>query len=377
VPLKDIGTIVTGTTPATRRREFYGGTVPFVTPPDLDGTKWVTNTKQCLSHDGLAVSRPLPRGCILVSCIGTLGKVGLTTADQTTTNQQINAIIPEDGVDPEFIYYTMMTQRRALERAAGGVTIKIVNKSNFEQLTIRLPPLGEQRRIARILSTIQRARDASDNEAKATALMRRSVIGTLFGEAEKWPLRRIGDVAKTGSGGTPRRDRDRYYGGPIPWVKSGEVRDCTITTTSESITQDALSSSSAKIFPRGTLLVAMYGATAGQVGILGIDAATNQAVCAVTPVGTVSSHYLYFALQEARERLKAARYGGAQPNLSQQTIRNFQLRIPNAKTQQHIVRVLGCIDEKVRAVRAQGASKAAVSEAALSELMAAHDDARV
>ena len=96
-----------------------------------------------------------------------------------------------------------------------------------------------------------------------------------------WPTKRIGDFARTASGGMPKRGNPAFFGGAIPWVKSGELNDGVVCETEETITSDGLSRSSAKVFPKGTLCIALYGATVGKLGVLGMDAATNQAVCGI------------------------------------------------------------------------------------------------
>ncbi len=108
-----------------------------------------------------------------------------------------------------------------------------------------------------------------------------------------WKTVKLGDVCKTTSGGTPKRDVADYYNGEIHWVKSGELKDCLIKTTSERISQLGLDNSSAKLIPRGTLLIALYGATVGKLGILDIEAASNQAVCAISPSEIVHQKYLF------------------------------------------------------------------------------------
>src|SRR2546430_2769555 len=94
---------------------------------------------------------------------------------------------------------------------------------------------------------------------------------------------KLGDAAETASGGTPPRGNKLYFGGDIPWVKSGELPDGEITSVGERITTLGLEQSAAKVFEKGTLVIAMYGATVGKLGILGLRAATNQAVCAIVP----------------------------------------------------------------------------------------------
>jgi type I restriction enzyme S subunit len=149
-------------------------------------------------------------------------------------------------------------------------------------------------------------------------------------------------IAETTSGGTPDRKRADFYGGGIPWVKSGELNDSYIFQTEETLTPEGLQHSSAKVFPSGSLLMAMYGATVGKTGILKIDAATNQAVCAIFPnAEKANADFLRYFLIGEREELLKQRYGGAQPNISQNVIRNFPVRLPPVHEQQKIAAVLG------------------------------------
>ena len=107
---------------------------------------------------------------------------------------------------------------------------------------------------------------------------------------DHYPVLKIADIADTTSGGTPNRGMPEYYNGDIPWVKSGELKDGVITTCDEYITEAGLKNSSAKLFPKGTSLVAMYGANIGKTGVLDFDATTNQAVCAIFPKVDISRY---------------------------------------------------------------------------------------
>ncbi|MDD4907142.1 MAG: restriction endonuclease subunit S, partial [Methylobacter tundripaludum] len=112
-----------------------------------------------------------------------------------------------------------------------------------------------------------------------------------------WQWKLLGDVCKTGSGGTPLKAKEEYYkGGTIPWLMSGEVSQGEVREATNFITQKGLESSAAKIFPKDTVLVAMYGATAGQVGILKFEAATNQAVCGILPNKQFVPEFLFYFL---------------------------------------------------------------------------------
>jgi type I restriction enzyme, S subunit len=152
-----------------------------------------------------------------------------------------------------------------------------------------------------------------------------------------WVWTSIGEIAATGSGGTPSRGRTDYYGGSIPWVKSGELKDRTVFQSEEFITELGLHSSSAKIFPAGTLCIALYGATVGKLGILGIDAATNQAVCGIFVPPVIVTQYLFHFLSWQRRNLIELGKGGAQPNISQEIVRRTVIPIPPLPEQQRIV----------------------------------------
>jgi type I restriction enzyme S subunit len=162
----------------------------------------------------------------------------------------------------------------------------------------------------------------------------------------KWVERKIGELCNTGSGGTPSRDRaDDFYGGSIPWVKSGELRESIITETTETLTEAGLTNSSAKIVPAGALLVAMYGATVGRVGILGIDAATNQAICNIVPRDSdIHTRYLFHCLQWKLPVFLSRSVGGAQPNISQEIIRETLVPLPPLEEQRRIAAILDKAD---------------------------------
>lgn len=154
----------------------------------------------------------------------------------------------------------------------------------------------------------------------------------------KWPIVRLGDVCDTASGGTPQSSNQKYYhNGKIPWLKSGEVVNGLIFSSESFITEEGLKNSSAKIFPINTVLVAMYGATAGQVGLLKIESSTNQAICGIYPNEKIVPEYLYYLLKSRRNYFVSISTGGAQPNISQSIIKNIEIPLPPLSVQEEIV----------------------------------------
>ena len=189
---------------------------------------------------------------------------------------------------------------------------------------------------------------------KETVLGNKDVVLTAERYFEKeisqteFELVKIGDVFKTSSGGTPLRNKQEYYtNGTIPWLKSGEVAQGYIYHSEEFITEDGLNNSSAKLFPVNSVLVAMYGATAGQVGILKFEATTNQAVCAIYPNEKVIPEYLYCILKQQTQAFVALSGGGGQPNISQQIIKDFEIPLPPLSIQQQIVAEIEGYQEEI------------------------------
>lgn len=154
---------------------------------------------------------------------------------------------------------------------------------------------------------------------------------------ENWCWTRMENIAQWGSGGTPSRKIPEYYNGDIPWIKTGELNDNYIFETEEHITQEAISHSSAKLFPVNTVAIAMYGATIGKVGILGIAATTNQAcACGVSNPSTNYKYLFYYARSQKENFIKKGK-GGAQPNISQDIIKSHEFPLPPLSEQQRIV----------------------------------------
>ncbi|MBK8903119.1 MAG: restriction endonuclease subunit S [Anaerolineaceae bacterium] len=151
------------------------------------------------------------------------------------------------------------------------------------------------------------------------------------------------------SGGTPSRKKPEYWNGSIPWVKTGEINYQKIKRTEEYITKRGLKNSSAKLFPPGTLLVAMYGQgiTRGRVGILDVEAATNQACAAIFPDEHLMVSYLYWYFSFAYDRIRNFGHGANQKNLSAKIISLIKVPVPPLKEQRKISSILQSIDHKV------------------------------
>ena len=307
--IEDIGEVITGNTPSKDRVEYYGGDTPFFKPTDLDQGIDTRYASDHLSELGFEQSRKLPANTILVTCIGaTIGKTGIITV-AGSCNQQINAIVPNKEVTHSYIFYVCVSNYMQSEiiSNASATTLPILNKSNFANLLFPLPPIAEQHRIVKEIGhwfalIDQIEQDKSDlqivikqakskildlaihgklvpqdpNDEPASELLKRinpkAKITCDNGHSRKlpkgWIWTILGSVGIWQAGGTPSRSNKSYFGGNIPWLKTGDLNDGYISEIPESITEEAVANSSAKINPIGSVLIAMYGATIGKLGIL-------------------------------------------------------------------------------------------------------------
>lgn len=159
-------------------------------------------------------------------------------------------------------------------------------------------------------------------------------------------MAKLGELYKITSGGTPSRTHSEYYeDGTIPWVKTGDLKDKYLFETDEKISQLGLENSSARIYLKNTVLLAMYGATIGATSILKIDAATNQACAAFSPRKDILPEYLYAFLESQKDKFIKDAVGGAQPNLSAGYLKTIEFKLPSLEQQTRITRNLSKIDE--------------------------------
>lgn len=342
----------------------------------------VTSAKNRFQHDDILYGklRPYLDKAVIAECDG-------------ICSTDILVFRAKSQVNPVFVLGQIHS---AAFQAHATATTKGVNHprtswnglASFECFAPRPP---EQQKIAAVLWKLQRAIATQDRLLAATADLKQSAMQRLFthglhGEPLKhteiglmprsWEPTSVGSVAKLSAGGTPSRGTPEYWqAGTIPWVKTGEVDYGVILTTEERITPHGIKNSAAKLLPKGTLLVAMYGqgVTRGKVAILGIEAATNQACAAIRPdEENVRTDFLFHSLAYGYHRLRGLAHGGQQQNLNADLIRGFTFACPaDTDEQRAIAAALASIDRKLAHHRAKRAALHDLFQTLLHKLMTA------
>ncbi|MFN8429003.1 MAG: restriction endonuclease subunit S [Spirosomataceae bacterium] len=260
-------------------------------------------------------------------------------------------LIPSQKLDNKYLYYFCTTYNFLKHNKA--TTLPSLTKLDLLKIQIPLPPLEEQKRIAAILDAADLHRqktkallDKYDELAQALFL---DMFGDPVTNPKGWEKMEIQNITSVSSGSTPSRELPENYMGDIPWVKTGEVNGKEIIDTEEKISQTALENSSCKVYPKGSILIAMYGQgkTRGQVGYLGIPASTNQACAVLKYSEKVNFVFLYYLLKLCYEDLRSLGRGGNQPNLNSGLIKKYLVINPPIEIQEAFSKKIKIIESQI------------------------------
>lgn len=314
----------------------------------------VAKITPCFENGKGAIAKGLTNGCAF----------GTTELHVLRVNLEL--------LDPDFLFYlTISDWFRDLGESemygAGGQ--KRVPEDFIKNLITGIPPKDEQLtivefldyKVAQIDELIAKKQTLLDKLAEQrTALIRQAVtkgldpsvpmkdsgVSWLGKVPEHWETWKVTHgFNRIGSGTTPRSDNPLFYDGNVPWVTTSELREDTIFDTSQKVTEEAVAQYSAlKLYPKGSLAIAMYGATIGRLGIFGVDATVNQACCVYSQPTVFDTRFVYYWLRMRKPILISLSSGGGQPNLSQDDLKKLWIPIPDICEQQAIVQYL---DKKV------------------------------
>ena len=274
-------------------------------------------------------------------------------------------------IDNRFLFWLLKHQHYVnyIAGVKSGTAVQMVTKKNVENYKFSCPPKFIRDKISKTLWDYDRLIENNTLrirllEQMAENLYKEWFVRFRFPEHEKvemvnglpkgWERTKLTKNIKTSSGGTPSRNKGEYYkNGTIPWIKTGELQDCILINTEECITEDAVNNSSAKLFPKGTLLMAMYGVNVGKLGISEIEATCNQACCVFTPKQIDYKYYLFHYLKSIREYLLSVSFGAAQQNLSQELIKSIRVLFPDEKTNISFVKEVEPLFKEISIIQQQ------------------------
>lgn len=291
----------------------------------------------------------------------------------------IRVRVDQQRLLPDFIAAYVTTARywqwvRLMSMRSGQPGI---NGNEYSQLLIPLPSIAEQRAIATVLGDVDALLEGLDRLiAKKRDLKQAAMQQLLTGQTRlpgfegEWEVRRLGELAEMGSGGTPLSSVPSYYDGDIPWVSIADMTagGKVIERTEQYLTALGYANSAAQMFPSGTVLYAMY-ASLGECSIAGIPLCTSQAILGIRPKSGLNIEFLYYTLTSLKPRVKTLGQQGTQANLNKGMVQDFLLAVPSLSEQTAIATVLADMDAEIEALEQRRTKTAALKQAMMQELL--------
>ena len=258
----------------------------------------------------------------------------------------------KEMINPRFIAYSLRTSymREKIIREGQGATRYNLSSNRLKPIKLVYPSYQEQSRIASLMSRLETRIEKQQELICTLKKYKRGAMRAifsdntlLFSKTTKWKSVRLGDECTFFSGGTPKSTESSFYGGTIPFIRSGEIHD---EKTELFLTDDGLKYSSAKMVSKGDLILALYGATSGEVDISKIDGAINQAILCIRPT-QINRTFLKYLLENSKEDILNTYLQGGQGNLSAEIIKTLVFDVPDDQSQLKAVGFLSLIDERI------------------------------
>jgi type I restriction enzyme S subunit len=361
VKISDVGKIVTGNTPSTKNSEYYSSEdIAFYKPNDLTESevKYLDRATQYVSNSAKSKIRLLPLGSVLVTCIGTIGKVGVAL-HECTCNQQINAVIPGSKVISQYLAYCIMNKKRHLQDIANAPIVPIINKTQFSNIDIPLPPLETQKQIAKTLDTAAELLAMRKQQLAELDDFIKSEFYNMFGDPvtnEKgWEVSTVNKVcSKIIGGGTPSKSNTDYYVGNIPWVTPKDMKTILIYDSIDHINEKAIENSSTNLIPSNSILMVIRSGILKKslpVAINTVNVTVNQDMKAFITNNKVTPQYLlYFFISMQNNILKNVRAVTAD-NIEFGLIKNLYIQVPPISIQNQFAEIVTKIEEQKTLVK--------------------------
>ena len=332
IKLGELADIMTGNTPSMKVNEYYDSNdIPFIKPDSFKG-HFELEANSFLSNKAERKARIVGANCILVSCIGIIGKVGITS-QKVAFNQQINSLNVKSHYDIEYIAYNLLFNKDRLQRICNSAVVPLINKTQFSNFEISInKDIIIQRDIKSKLNLLSSI--INNNKKKLLLLddiVKSRFVELIYNNKLIYQKVRLKDCCLISSGATPSRKNSDYWDeNGINWFKTTELKNNFLFDSDEKISKLGYEKTSVKILPKHTVLIAMYGQgkTRGMTGYLLNNATTNQACAALISLDTINPKYLWYTMINSYDRLRNMAKGGTQPNLSVSLIKDFEIILP-------------------------------------------------
>lgn len=370
--LSDLGIIVTGKTPSTKKPEFWNGNIPFVTPKDIQGTKHILSTERKITSFGLNSVKGaiLPKGAICVSCIGNIGYVGKTITN-CVSNQQINSIVPSENTNSDYVFYLMKWLWPYFKNYEGQSTaLSILNKSQFSKIEIPCHSRKQQDDIANILNNIDdriELNNAINNNLHEQA---QAIFDLFYEKSSKHCY--FTDLISVFGGGTPKTGNPDFWNGDIPFFTPKDIASPYTFRTEKYISNDGLAHCNSRLYPENTTFVTARG-TVGKVCLAGLPMAMNQS-CYALISRSIDPILVYFYVLKTVVALKHKATGAVFDAIITRDFETEKIAVLTGRDMQQILAIIKPIMKLIHLNAEESMKLVSIRDSLLPKLMSGELD---
>ena len=385
--LSDLVDVIGGGTPKTTEESYWNGSIPWLSVKDFcGGKKYVYNTEKSITEEGLnnSSTKLLHKDNIIISARGTVGELAMIPYDMAF-NQSCFGLIPKGNNDPHFVYYLLKDKVRSLKSQTQGSVFDTITKATFDRIECADYSEEDQRRIASILSSLDRKIELNnkinaDLEEMAQAIFKNWFVdfepfkGGKFVDSELgmipegWKVGRLTDVIKLMPGGTPKTSEPLYWdNGTIPFFSPKDVNGVYCFATEKHITEAGLNKCSSNLYPKDTIFITCRG-TVGKVCLVACDMAMNQSNYAIKAIDGYSQYYVFFLVKSVVERLIKKSNGAV---FSAITSKDFdeEILIPSQKAVEDFTNVIDGFFRRIFTIGTESSRLSLLRDTLLPRLM--------
>ena len=385
--LSDLVDVIGGGTPKTTEESYWNGSIPWLSVKDFCGDKkYVYNTEKSITEEGLnnSSTKLLHKDNIIISARGTVGELAMIPYDMAF-NQSCFGLIPKGNNDPHFVYYLLKDKVRSLKSQTQGSVFDTITKATFDRIECADYSEEDQRRIASILSSLDRKIELNnkinaDLEEMAQAIFKnwfvdfepfkdgKFVDSELGMIPEGWKVGRLTDVIKLMPGGTPKTSEPLYWdNGTIPFFSPKDVNGVYCFATEKHITETGLNKCSSNLYPKDTIFITCRG-TVGKVCLAACDMAMNQSNYAIKAIDGYSQYYVFFLVKSVVERLIKKSNGAV---FSAITSKDFdeEILIPSQKAVEDFTNMIDGFFRRIFTIGTENSRLSALRDTLLPRLM--------
>ena len=381
--LDKLGEIVGGATPSTKCEDYYGGSIPWITPKDLSSFKgrYITSGERNITEKGLAScsAQMMPKDAVLFTSRAPIGYVAIAS-QSVCTNQGFKSIVVNEKADPLFVYYLLKYNKDAIEAMGSGTTFKEVSGKTMRAVKVRIPlDVSYQKRIAAVLDSLDTKIENNERINDNLEQQAQSYFQELFVDNAdpEWAIGTISDLGTVVGGSTPSKAKPEYYTeSGIAWITPKDLsinKSKFVSHGENDITELGLKNSSAAIMPEGTVLFSSR-APIGYIAIAAGEVTTNQGFKSVVPKPEIGTPFVYFFLKNTLPVIEGIASGSTFKEVSGSTMKNVPAVIPDAETLAKFSDFCAPIFAQQRILEEQNQSLATLRDNLLPKLMSGEID---